>query len=740
MLTKFLKAGVVAYLVTFASNVFASAVDESIIQTVAVNFMENKTGKEAVISEIVNEEYNGKKSVYGINFEGGGWVIVSSRDELWPILGYNTTGRYESRKNSENTAFNAMIDNFGQTVYAIDSIADDSSDSSFLGSSNQLAYATSPGEQAKNDEKRKIENKWMSLASGESLRSYTPGRNLIKDERGENLWSQKMTNDGLAFYNTDCPYDPNNECRSLVGCPALSLSQVMWKWRWPDFAENSQGGYLTSQNIRIYFNLRFDPTRGVVSYDGFDWDLIPNKLNRNSTNEQVKETSHLLRQVGEALHIYYGCEESGLYNNESYDLYRHALGELGYNNYAVVVATSDGKMVDKWYDQHWNDLIKTEIDAERPVLYQCFGLNDGDTTSSGHVFVVAGYDADEDYLFYCNLGWGGKCNGYYKIVRNDNHYKILSGSYQGAVVGISPKYPTERGDVYLGFDGVYEEQTRGKNAMENIVVPAPEKSGFTVETGGKLQLRAGKKISLKSGFSVKDGAKFGARIVPEFSKDHLISVTLKENTSGSKGKLSFDVKNANSWYLTIKNKDSTVFTHASGVIGSDGEVVVWSGNRYVTNESFFEITFLNNFGQDTTYVGKFEERVLVYVEEPSPAAWFDMLRPHDNKEWMALSSSNGGSSNSNNDGNMTTDLEEEMSSSDGIALYPNPTTGLLYIRAAEESTIVETVVMEITGKVLLRKTGSSNEVDVDLSSLTKGVYLVKVVTSEDTYVEKVVLR
>lgn len=727
-------------------NLFASNVDESIVKTVAVNYMKNKTGKDATISEIITEEYKGKTSVYGINFEGGGWIIVSSRDELWPILGYNTTGKYESRKNSINPTFNAIIDIYGQTVYAIDSIADTPSSSNFLGSSNSLAYSSSHAELSKQEERDQIKNKWNSLISGVSLRSYTPGKNLLKDERDYNYWSQQMTNDGLELYNNDCPYDSISDCRAIVGCPALSLSQVMWKWRWPEFAEISQGAYLSSENhIVVDFTKREKLTRGVVSYDGFDWNLIPNILNANSTSDQVKETGHLLRQVGESLHIYYGCGNegdlgSGILNCEIFDLYRHALGELGYNNYSFVVVNHSGQMIDNWYNHSWNQLIKTEIDAERPVIYQCWGYDPERNSNCGHLYVISGYDADDDNLFYCNLGWGGYYDGRYRIVRDDNYFGVLRGEEQGAIVGISPKYPTESGDIYLNFDGVYDKQTRGKNAMENIVAPSPEKSTFTIEKGGNLLLRAGKSIKLNPGFVVKNGGRFGAKIIPEFAEDHMIDVKLKENISGLTGILSFDVKNANSWYLTIRTADSTAFEHSSNVIESDGEVVVWSGNRYVTNDCTFEVTFMNNFGQETTYVGKFEERELVYLEEPSPSNWFERYRSNEKKDWMVYSNSNYSSSSNSNNGGAFSDLDEMESSINGIQIYPNPTTGRLYIRVVEESIITEVMVLNITGNVLLSKNESSNVFEIDLASLTKGVYFVNVVTNEESYMKKIVLK
>ena len=84
-----------------------------------------------------------------------------------------------------------------------------------------------------------------------------------------------------------------------------------------------------------------------------------------------------------------------------------------------------------------------------------------------------------------------------------------------------------------------------------------------------------------------------------------------------------------------------------------------------------------------------------------------------------------------------TDLDDAVSAN-GIEIYPNPTDGLLYIRS--NNTINKVIVTDMTGKVILDEIGGSNEVEIDLSSNVQGMYLLNVVTDNDFYVEKVVLK
>ncbi|MDO4525766.1 MAG: C25 family cysteine peptidase [Bacteroidales bacterium] len=85
-----------------------------------------------------------------------------------------------------------------------------------------------------------------------------------------------------------------------------------------------------------------------------------------------------------------------------------------------------------------------------------------------------------------------------------------------------------------------------------------------------------------------------------------------------------------------------------------------------------------------------------------------------------------------------TDIDDAVSDVNGIEIYPNPTDGLLYIRS--NNTINKVIVTDMTGKVILDEIGGSNEVEIDLSSNAQGMYLLNVVTDNDFYVEKVVLK
>ena len=72
------------------------------------------------------------------------------------------------------------------------------------------------------------------------------------------------------------------------------------------------------------------------------------------------------------------------------------------------------------YGNAWEDLIRSEINAGRPVLYYgdgCTSTFAGATLpcSEMHYFVIDGYHAADPSLFHVNFGWTGSGNGFYRL-------------------------------------------------------------------------------------------------------------------------------------------------------------------------------------------------------------------------------------------------------------------------------------------------------------------------------------
>ncbi len=86
-------------------------------------------------------------------------------------------------------------------------------------------------------------------------------------------------------------------------------------------------------------------------------------------------------------------------------------------------------------------------------------------------------------------------------------------------------------------------------------------------------------------------------------------------------------------------------------------------------------------------------------------------------------------------GNLTD--SENIEITQKIAIYPNPTTGDLTITLGDK--VANVTITDVLGNVIYTQP-ASGDLFVDMSSYNKGIYLVKVVTENDSYIEKVVLK
>ncbi len=81
---------------------------------------------------------------------------------------------------------------------------------------------------------------------------------------------------------------------------------------------------------------------------------------------------------------------------------------------------------------------------------------------------------------------------------------------------------------------------------------------------------------------------------------------------------------------------------------------------------------------------------------------------------------------------------EEMDIASKLALYPNPTSGALFIKTQDSDIEVTTIeLMDITGKVISTYDVSNQDIQLDLAGYTAGVYFVKINSNQGSTVQKV---
>ena len=311
----------------------------------ARQFMENKQFKTPKTLRSCDSSALEQQSYYVFNAEEGGFVIVSGDDRMPEILGYSERGKID----------------MGSAPCGLKWL---------LGCYEQMAKSK----------------------NFQPIRSRTRAAKAPVAPFVTTTWGQSTP------YNAMCPQI--NGVKSLTGCVATAMAQIMNYFCWPNEVTEPIPAYTTSTNKVSMPQL--EPTT-------FTWGYL-NKSN----------LSKLMLYCGQAVEMDYGPDFSGAYPVMAAESMKSL---FGYDETIRYVEH------DNYSDEEWNNLLYEELAAQRPILY---GGDDG--RRDGHAFVLCGF-ADDHY--YINWGWGGIADGYYVL---DGISQTLGGyNYnQRAIVGIIP--------------------------------------------------------------------------------------------------------------------------------------------------------------------------------------------------------------------------------------------------------------------------------------------------------------
>ena len=223
---------------------------------------------------------------------------------------------------------------------------------------------------------------------------------------GENLLNTAKWNQGNPFNK----YTPNNY---VTGCVATAGAIVMKHHGYPAKGTGSHTYTWNGQDLTANFE------------HDYDWASMPDKYT-SGNDEAFDGVARLMSDLGVAVEMQYAKGGSGA----TMEALVTALKKyFGYSKYARLLAIADlGAEV-------WNDRLRAEIDADRPILYSAVNSNEG-----GHSFVIDGY---KDESFSVNWGWGGYCDGFYRIgaLNPETGGKPLGDQYnlsQSAVFSLQP--------------------------------------------------------------------------------------------------------------------------------------------------------------------------------------------------------------------------------------------------------------------------------------------------------------
>lgn len=318
-----------------------------------------------------------------------GFVIVSGDDRTSAVLGYSDKGSFDMDRLPSNVA--AWLEGYADQIRYLRKKAS--------------AEPTAP----------------VSVRSDAPLMTMTRAPWAVKKEPRPAI-SPMITSkwDQFSPFNDLCPVVDGQHC--VTGCIATALAQIMYYHKWPQAATTEIPGYTVKGKS--------------VSYPGlpattFNWAAMTD--NPASGTPAGDAVAVLLQYCSYGCKADFGIDNTSIYNNEPENALKNY---FGYGSGVKYVERGIYK------DDDWEELIYTELAAQRPVIYTGQSYIAELDDYAGHAFVVHGY---KDGYYAVNWGWGQSVtvDGYYKLDALDPADLGAGGgaggynSGQTAIIGIS---------------------------------------------------------------------------------------------------------------------------------------------------------------------------------------------------------------------------------------------------------------------------------------------------------------
>ena len=387
---------------------FGKPVDETRAKTVGLFFLQNKTNSSLLkdaknlqlaykVTATIGDALEERTMFYVFNVDTIGFVIVSGDDTVIPILGYSDHGNFYS--DNLPPAFQKWLEGY----------------------KNEINYVVS------NDIKSTEDiNKQWSLQISNKNSNTTLSTNSVAPLI-QTHWDQLNGNNQQSpLYNNYCPFDSQYNVNTVTGCVATAMAQIMKFWNYPSSGTGFYSYFCNSQDITLSANF------GNTTYQ---WSSMPNQLSSSSTTAQKNAIATLMSHCGISVDMNYGVAgfpPNGDNGSGAAGAIKVQPALVNYFGYSSAIIRLRSNYPD---DTNWINLLKSELDAGRPMYYE------GTGGSTGHAFVCDGYNNNG---FNFNWGWSGQYDGIY-IVNALNPQGTGTGggsgtynSNQKIIIGIQP--------------------------------------------------------------------------------------------------------------------------------------------------------------------------------------------------------------------------------------------------------------------------------------------------------------
>ena len=306
----------VLFCIVFSS--FAVKVPVEKAREIAVGFYAHyclHDNVQPVVKEINVTEFQNVITIYTINFEPKGFILIAADDAAIPVLAYSDESDFP--RDLTNPATKEWIDGYSREIFKI--------------ITNKLS----------NKETLKKWNELFPRTTDAPTHDVNP---LLAT-----TWDQG------CYYNALCPSDVSGTCGHVwTGCVATAMSQIM---KYHNFPPQGVGSHSY-----------VDPTYGLQSANfgntTYNWSSMPNSV--TGPNTQV---ATLMYHAGVSVDMQYATSGSGAFSEEvPYSL-------MNYFNYQPGVAIQYKNNYSNVED--FKDTIRADLDKQLPVYYSGSNPSEG---------------------------------------------------------------------------------------------------------------------------------------------------------------------------------------------------------------------------------------------------------------------------------------------------------------------------------------------------------------------------
>ena len=309
-----------------------------------------------------------------VGIDGNGFVLVSADDCVKPILGFSADAPFPTKDIPSHVQ--EWLDDYEAQISFYRNL-----DRQRIHSSNDTGDSL-------------MKSQWDNLLGDNPP---TPPQHTSVAPLLTTQWGQR------PLYNSLCPYDSVQDGRTLAGCVAVAVAQVMKYWNHPD----------TGYGSHSYTHSTYGTQSANFGTTTYAWSSMPDSLTSSSSTTQINAIATLMHHIGVAVEMDYGVSFSGaVNNNEGYQPSYYGStsvpsAENALRYYFKYRSNIHHLIYSDCSDAQWNSILQNELNNSRPVIYS------GRDTTGGHSFVCDGYN--NSGLFHFNWGWRGHYDGYFAI-------------------------------------------------------------------------------------------------------------------------------------------------------------------------------------------------------------------------------------------------------------------------------------------------------------------------------------